>query len=167
MILDLRDVFAGGSDISIDSSLQCGADFVGDDHIADLHFRGVIKSRADVVSLEGTAEFTYCAPCDRCAEPVSRDMRFDISHIIAAELSDEDTAGDDIIITENMQLDLDELIRSDIILMLPTKFLCKPDCKGVCPGCMKNLNFEPCVCKKEIDPRLAKLSEFFDSEGGE
>jgi uncharacterized protein len=46
-------------------------------------------------------------------------------------------------------IDLNPEIRQDIILGYPIKSLCKPDCKGLCPGCGKNLNVGECSCKKE------------------
>ena len=58
-------------------------------------------------------------------------------------------------------MDLDELVRADLLLELPTKVLCREDCKGLCPKCGKDLNFGPCDCKKEIDPRWQALSDLF------
>ena len=166
MVLDLRDVFANVRSISIDCDLPFD-DFAvyGENPVSNLHFCGSVENRADVVTLSGTATYTYTAPCDRCAEVVSKDYELHINHVIVNELSNDD-ADEEIVVTENMALELDELIRSDVILNLPTKFLCRDDCRGVCPGCGKRLNFEECVCKPEIDPRLEKLSEFFadDSE---
>lgn len=43
-------------------------------------------------------------------------------------------------------LDIDDDIREEILLNFPMKVLCKPDCKGICPGCGVNLNFEECKC---------------------
>ena len=45
-------------------------------------------------------------------------------------------------------LEVDEDIRQEIILNWPMKPLCKDDCKGICPGCGKNLNTEKCTCQK-------------------
>ena len=43
-------------------------------------------------------------------------------------------------------LDLNNDLREEVIFNLPMKVLCKPDCKGICPGCGVNLNFEQCKC---------------------
>jgi uncharacterized protein len=43
-------------------------------------------------------------------------------------------------------IDLDPDIREEIILDYPLKPLCKPDCKGLCPKCGKNLNEGGCSC---------------------
>lgn len=56
-------------------------------------------------------------------------------------------------------LDLEELILSDILLELPTKLLCKEDCKGLCPHCGCNLNHQSCDCNKAYhDPRWDVLN---------
>lgn len=57
-------------------------------------------------------------------------------------------------------LDLAEALREHILLDLPMRPLCRPDCRGLCVGCGKNLNEGPCDCVQEtIDPRLARLKE--------
>jgi len=43
-------------------------------------------------------------------------------------------------------IELDEDIREDIILSYPVKFLCSPNCLGLCPKCGKNLNEGKCNC---------------------
>ena len=43
-------------------------------------------------------------------------------------------------------------------MALPMKPLCKPDCKGLCPSCGKDLNLGACGCTHEtIDPRWEAL----------
>ena len=55
-----------------------------------------------------------------------------------------------------------EVLSTCFILDMETKFLCKEDCKGLCPSCGKNLNLGPCGCRKEIDPRFAVLEQLLD-----
>jgi len=43
-------------------------------------------------------------------------------------------------------LDLDQDIKEEVILDYPLKPLCRPDCKGLCPKCGKNLNEGGCSC---------------------
>ena len=69
---------------------------------------------------------------------------------------------DRFILVEQGQLDVDELVVSDILLSLPMKHLCLPDCKGLCPTCGRNLNEGPCGCKKPIDPRLEALGKLLE-----
>ncbi len=61
-------------------------------------------------------------------------------------------------ILEGQLINLSELIRQNLIVTLPARPLCKPDCRGLCPHCGKDLNEGPCECVEEkTDPRLAPL----------
>ena len=53
-------------------------------------------------------------------------------------------------------------MREELLLFFPTKMLCKPDCKGLCCKCGKNLNDGPCDCQKDVDPRLESLLQLLD-----
>ena len=43
-------------------------------------------------------------------------------------------------------LEVDSEIREHILLEWPLKPLCREDCRGICPGCGRNLNVEKCIC---------------------
>lgn len=40
-----------------------------------------------------------------------------------------------------------EAFRELILAELPERPLCRPDCRGLCPGCGANLNREACTCE--------------------
>src|SRR5262245_36537710 len=43
-------------------------------------------------------------------------------------------------------------------MALPMKPLCRPDCRGLCPTCGKDLNLGACACKRDtVDPRWEAL----------
>jgi uncharacterized protein len=44
-------------------------------------------------------------------------------------------------------LDLEAILREQIILLVPLKPLCTEDCQGICPRCGAVLNREACTCK--------------------
>ncbi|HMK56062.1 MAG TPA: DUF177 domain-containing protein [Dissulfurispiraceae bacterium] len=55
-------------------------------------------------------------------------------------------------------IDTDDLLREQLLLSLPMKPLCSPDCRGFCPKCGSELNVEGCRCEKdEVDPRFDVL----------
>ena len=82
-------------------------------------------------------------------------------HVLVNALNDEE--NDTFLLVENESIELDDLLREDILLELPTKFLCKPDCKGLCPQCGKNLNEGKCGCSaRQVDPRLEILKKLID-----
>ncbi len=119
---------------------------------------GEVTNRAGVVLLSIHCKAFYKAPCDRCYEECTEVITVDNEYILATELQNED--NDDIILVEEMKLNLDELCYTDVLLHIPMKHLCSPDCKGICQTCGKNLNKEKCQCeKKEIDPRLQALAD--------
>ena len=58
------------------------------------------------------------------------------------------------------RLDLSAWARDALILALPDKILCRPDCAGLCPVCGRDLNREPHVHEEEeADPRWAALQQ--------
>ncbi|MEE1002299.1 MAG: DUF177 domain-containing protein [Acutalibacteraceae bacterium] len=163
MNIDLRGVFSGRiKELPINEKLDFSdLELNGTTPIASLVSVDCnIAKKADIVKIEGKVDFLYKAPCDRCAAVTEREFEIPIEHIIVNSVENEDE--EDFIVSENMELDLNELIRTDIALSVPYLFLCKEDCKGICPQCGKNLNKEECTCEKQVDERLAKLSEFFN-----
>jgi uncharacterized protein len=101
-------------------------------------------------------------PCYRCLEDAALDQSVD-----AREYQAEDPQGDEELESAYVAddvLDLSGWGRDSIVLALPDKILCRPDCAGLCPVCGKNLNREPHGHEGgEIDPRWAGLAELRDS----
>lgn len=58
-------------------------------------------------------------------------------------------------------IDLDPVVREQVLLALPVSVLCREDCKGLCPTCGQDLNEKDCGHGKvkEVDARLAKLKD--------
>lgn len=125
---------------------------------------GRVYGKANVVYLELDVSFRFCGFCDRCAEEVNRDMSFSLNKIIVSELANDDDDNEEYIVVQDSVLDIDELIREEVQLFLPSKILCRDDCKGLCFKCGKNLNLGECGCKKEVDPRMAALLQLLDEE---
>lgn len=120
---------------------------------------GKVVNRAGIVTLDYTASFQYCTQCARCCKEISRQMSCRFSHSLVEELSNEGDENDYVILKDGV-LDMDGLAAEDISLELPTKALCREDCKGLCPKCGRNRNEGGCECStEEVDPRFAKLRE--------
>lgn len=164
MVLDLHGIFAG-EQVSLPFSFSL--DMTDYDRSGIRPFpdaaevSGVVENCADVVELRGEARVVYCSPCDRCQRDVRRPMTIPMQHVLVTSLNRED--NDELILVEDMRLDVSELAESDIILALPSKFLCKQDCRGLCPRCGKDLNDGDCGCDtREIDPRLESLRQLLE-----
>jgi uncharacterized protein len=60
-------------------------------------------------------------------------------------------------------LALEDVLREQVLLALPVRTLCKPDCKGLCPRCGANRNLQACNCDPgPSDPRWEALSGLRD-----
>jgi uncharacterized protein len=54
------------------------------------------------------------------------------------------------------EINVAPLLREQVMLALPTRPLCRENCRGLCDRCGVNLNDEPCVCMTSAaDPRMA------------
>lgn len=123
--------------------------------------KGSIYSKAEVVFLNLDINFNFIGYCDRCAESVEKSFSFNINKIVVEELQNEQDC-DDYIVIKNRMLDLDELVNEEVALSLPSKILCKEDCKGLCAQCGTNLNVSKCDCKKDVDPRMEALLQLLE-----
>lgn len=124
---------------------------------APVKVRARLRSFAGSVELNAVVEYTMSMPCDRCAEPVTREYTREFSHTLVRE-SREDTG--EFITVPDERLDLDALVLEDLIMDMPGQYLCREDCKGLCPSCGKNLNEGPCECgEPQVDPRLEVLRQ--------
>lgn len=163
MIFDLEPIFAAvGASLPVAYSMDFSA--VELDGVrpftTPIRVAGVFRNRADVVHVDVTASFALDLFCDRCASPMRREFEIPVRHVLVRELNDE--SNDELICIDSVRFELDELVSDDIFLSLPTKFLCREDCKGLCPQCGQNLNEGSCSCKKAVDPRLEGLLQFLD-----
>ena len=159
MLLDLRSVFeTEGSKKEFSEELdEREYELFGTKPFVErISVRGEVTNRAGVVTLSVQVSFPLRVACDRCLEEFTRQYDYTFTHTLVQQLQDE---WQDYILVEDGMLDLEELILSDILLELPTKLLCKEDCKGLCPHCGCNLNHQSCDCNKAYhDPRWDVLN---------
>jgi uncharacterized protein len=129
---------------------------------APVRIFGSIKNTAGVVNLDALISFEYFAACDRCMKSTSKKYELPITYTITRTPVNDENKDDEYIFTEDMKLQLEDVISENIILNLPNKFLCDEDCKGLCPMCGHDLNTSQCNCKEPIDPRLLGLLQFLE-----
>ena len=107
--------------------------------------RGRIVNRAGIVKLTYDCKAELELECDRCLEKFVREYRYSFEHILVKSTGSDDEIY---VVCENNVLDMNGLAVSDLLLQLPTKILCKDDCKGLCFRCGHNLNEGECDCEK-------------------
>lgn len=122
---------------------------------------GQVRNMAGALVLSARLNTTLSLTCDRCAKPFTREKTVEYETLLAFELANAES-DDIVVLNRDGELGLDELLQEAFLLEMDTKNLCSEDCRGLCPGCGADLNTEPCRCKKEIDPRLAKLAQLLE-----
>ncbi|HYJ66218.1 MAG TPA: DUF177 domain-containing protein [Nocardioidaceae bacterium] len=137
----------------------------GSDVELELRLEAVIEG----VLATGTARVVAVGECVRCLESVEESLDVDIQELYAYDDGGDAAAGgdgpDDIRRLEGDLLDLESVLRDEVVLALPLKPLCRPDCAGLCPECGVRLADVPGHAHEEdIDPRWAALSRLTGDE---
>ena len=132
--------------------------------VSPVKVKGVLRSFAGSAELDAELSYDFSMPCNRCMEETLKNCKLKVSHTLVRTLNNE-ADNDSYIQVENGPFDFDELFYSDIILELPVKYICKEDCKGICPKCGANLNYNSCNCSEsQVDPRLEALKQLIDNK---
>jgi uncharacterized protein len=76
-------------------------------------------------------------PCMRCLEPGALDLDVEAREIDQAATEDEELRSPYVVEDE---LDIGRWAHDAVMLALPSRFLCRPDCAGLCPVCGESLN---------------------------
>ena len=173
MKLDLRPLLAGDRLLTFDYELALDADsedtvsFLTDvDFPSPMKVSGEITNTAGYMRMTLTMSVDYVAQCARCLSPVTGQFTLDLEKTVAPRnlLGDLDEDKlDEFAIIEDGFLDMDEQLREQLEMEFPMRFLCREDCKGLCPKCGKNLNEGECNCDHtEIDPRMEPLRKLLE-----
>ena len=126
--------------------------------------QGTVRNTAGVLMMTGDITTCIHGTCDRCAADFDREIRFPIDVVLVTELSNEDSEDEWVFPLEGDSADLDDIIRTVLVLNMDSQLLCSDDCKGLCCRCGKNLNDGPCNCQKELDPRFAALKQLLETK---
>jgi len=90
--------------------------------------------------------------CRRCLEPVEVpvDEELELLYVTVDELEAADQETVRPLPSGQGELDLGEAIREEMILSQSPLVVCKPDCRGLCPQCGANWNYDSCSCSQEV-----------------
>jgi DUF177 domain-containing protein len=122
--------------------------------IQDIRLRGDLATRLEV-------------SCARCLEPVAHDVARNFELLYRPQGTDagpdeRPVAGNEAEIGyyQGDGLQLEDVLREQVLLALPLRSLCSEQCRGLCPQCGKNLNLETCSCvQDQDDPRWTALKD--------
>jgi uncharacterized protein len=149
--------------IRFDETFQPGQiDFSGENVEAGSPLRAtgvaeLLEHAEGEVRIEGRYTVEITAQCDRCLG-VARfplDAAFDLFYRPASVIgSDEeeveiDESQVEIAFYEGDGLELEDLLREQVLLALPMQRVCSEGCLGICPVCGKSRKETPCDCRIE------------------
>ena len=107
------------------------------------------------------------AECDRCLARAQfpLDTAFDLFYRPSEALA----AVEEVAIDEGeaemgfyvgLGMELEDVLREQILLSLPMQRVCSENCKGICPECGQNRNQIECHCQADaVDDRWAALKQ--------
>jgi uncharacterized protein len=138
----------------------------------DVHLEKVERR----VRVEATAKAELQAACGRCLVPVQLDVPVEFELTLVPSDEYEDAAREEKVAKKGAAggsfdvaaaeedtysgkvIDLDPIVREQVLLALQPYPVCTDACKGLCPVCGANLNDRECGCDRHVpDPRWAAL----------
>lgn len=135
-----------------------------------LHATGeaeLLESTGGEVRVKGEITVEMASACDRCLGAA----RFPLSASVDLfyEPAPLDKGPDEVAINEGEAeiafyegdgLELEDILREQVLLLLPMQRVCSESCKGICPVCGKNRNETDCNCQvKPGDDRWNALRD--------
>ena len=157
--------------VRFDETLLPGQiDFSGEEieQVSPLHAAGsaeLLAHSEGEVRVQGHYAVEMAAQCDRCLGRARfpLDVRFDLFYRPVSVIArDEEVAIDEgeaeIGFYEDGGMELEDILREQVLLALPMQRVCSDLCKGICPVCGRNRNETACDCKMEtVDDRWGAL----------
>jgi uncharacterized protein len=145
-------------------------DFSGEDleQGSPLHAAGSAELLAHTggeVRIRGQFTVEMIAVCDRCLARTCfpLDRAFDLFYRPMVTIAREeevaiDEGESEIGFYEHGGMELDDILREQLLLSLPMQRVCSETCRGICPMCGKNRNESACECKTGgVDDRWGAL----------
>jgi uncharacterized protein len=132
---------------------------------------GAVAVDADIVAthtnlgayFEGNADARFIAECSRCLREFETPVHAEFAEQYYAKYGVEngeplpEAPRDAKTIDSDFNVDLEPLLREELLLEVPFAPLHSPDCKGLCGTCGRDLNLEPHTHDDPMDERWAKL----------
>jgi len=169
MNLDLREFESFPAEVSVDveaDSADYGIDGIGFHEPTNV--RLVIQKVKDEYYCHGEATVKVEAECSRCLELFDLELIGELNFVVKTEQGEAVLSSDanvEVIYVDSHEpvIELNEPIRQALMLSIPIKPVCNPECKGLCPSCGANLNEGSCDCTgKEVDERWEGLRDLMD-----
>ncbi len=123
-------------------------------YLDDIHFSVHLSREGERIKAMGTLRTSVSLNCVRCLEEFEQrvNSKFDIIMFPVHEVDGGSIAlnGDDMetIFFDGIRIDLSRILSEQVNICVPIHPICRSDCRGICPNCGVNLNFESCQCEQ-------------------
>jgi uncharacterized protein len=115
------------------------------------------KSESGSAVLDGKMRLKLELRCDRCGEAFPYALAVDFHYLfrtgedVSLQIQDLECSDDDCntVYLDEPVIDIDEVLREQVVLEVPFRRVCSENCKGLCPGCGAVLAREACRCPPE------------------
>ncbi len=135
-------------------SFEGKTSFTDNDCAVDCNVCGKASSFSGRIEVAVNIDAVVNTKCARCLKPLQLPVKMDVEEIV----------GEEGVELEGTLLNVDNIVKNNIVVELPIRFLCQEDCKGICSSCGADLNITECNCKHEhFDERFAVLKKLLDS----
>lgn len=157
MKLDItKGIQKKGIDVPFDLTDAWGEDHWNGDtisYVCPVSFSGTYILADETVIVRGVARAVIESRCARCLAPTETSVTAEVEEAFVRDKGQERDADDDQYMYSGHVLELDEAVRTSLLLELPSRVFCKEDCKGLCCQCGANLNINECSCQKDLTHR--------------
>jgi uncharacterized protein len=127
----------------------------------------LVPHTAGEIRIHGHLEVGMEAECDVCLDvaryPVALDFDLFYEPAVACPGKEEvalHVEDSEVDFYEGDGLELEDVLREQVLLALPMQRACREDCQGICPVCGANRNRTQCGCRQKApDDRWAALRE--------
>lgn len=123
-------------------------------YLRPVSFSGTYMLADETVLVRGMARALIQSLCARCLAPAQTAVTARVEEAFVRDSGEETPEGtEDSYPYTGHVLELDDAVRTALLLELPSRILCREDCKGLCAQCGANLNETTCSCQKDLPAR--------------
>ncbi|MCY3836832.1 MAG: DUF177 domain-containing protein [Anaerolineaceae bacterium] len=108
---------------------------------------------------QGRMHIPYQGECSRCLGGLSRVAQIDLEELFGIPGVLLRSGATEFFIREDGMLNLQPVLRAELMIDAENRVFCREDCAGLCPQCGQNLNEAACHCPPPSDPRWSSLAE--------
>ncbi len=142
-----RGLKAPGQSFPFSATLSLPEMTVLDDQLvfSQIQVEGAFTGAGESVSLTGQVRAQVHAHCARCAAALEQPIQASFDQVFVKSPDPQDP---DLFPLDGHTVDLTPMVQEALLLELPMRFLCRPDCQGLCPVCGANRNIQRCTCQE-------------------